>query len=191
MLACNHQSIALPSGNRTARPLWKRRVKIFSEGDNAGVMNHFSHDHHMFAGLNQLHIVVVGAGDERRPRAIVDNTPIVQGSCLGARAVASHLLHKGITLTTAGVQRRQSAVRRVINQRSTPIRNSIITAFIPEFIVRNNTGWIARSSNRVDNQITILASILIGRPLGCFFSSECGLSASSAGRCSGVIVRNV
>jgi hypothetical protein len=64
VLSINHQGIAVPMGNGIAFPFQLFGMVLAVKTNNPGSVNHFVENHDVFFGLNNLHVVVVGAGNQ-------------------------------------------------------------------------------------------------------------------------------
>src|SRR6266480_2477310 len=67
-------------------------------------------------------------------------------------------------------QRRNSPIRRIHNQRSSPSRDDLGSPVVPKLIVGNHSAWrVLRTALRWIDEITILAPIVFDLKLRRFF----------------------
>src|SRR5690554_813394 len=122
------QRVAIPEGGRIAHPfVYVRRLMLTVQADDARVMHHLRHDHHVIWRLYDLIIIVVDDRHHRRPgtrvgrpEVIEQQTAFADGGHLWAEKcfrsmLGAPLVHS--TLQGRVVAERNASICRVDNHR--------------------------------------------------------------------------
>ena len=173
VLGVDDQVIAVPIADGVAFPLELPGVMLAVEPDHPGRMHHLVQDHDGVLRLNDLHVVVVGAGDHGRSADEPGDAAVDGGAAFGPGAVEDHFLVCGAPLPAGFVQGRHAAVRGIVDQRGAAVVDGFAAALVPEFVIGNDARGITGAADAVDDQVTVLTAVFIGFPFrGLFFGEH-------------------
>ena len=135
----DHQCVALPVAARVPRPLadvtGKHRAAV--ERHDPYRVNHLGHQHHLVGSLEDLQVLVVAAGRDRRAGVEAENAA-VEGAAVepGVGRMIPQVGAPGVgALPALGRHLRQTAVRRVDDERRAPGADGARAAVEPEVVV--------------------------------------------------------
>ena len=112
----HHERVAFPVADRIAgqRSDVRRRVRPPVQRDEAGAVDHLVEDQHGVLRLHQLHVVVVGARDHRRPRVEADDAALGERTLFRVVVLAAP---RRVARLRRRRHRRHAAVGRIDDQR--------------------------------------------------------------------------